>query len=104
MGTSRVWVTFVVLAALTFLTAHGSMAQDQSGQTGQRGPRMMCMDRFASLDANGDGRVDRGEFMSVDHRGGNAEQVFESRDANSDGALTKDEFCSGRGMRRGRMQ
>lgn len=65
---------------------------------------MMCMDRFASMDTNGDGRVDRGEFMAFDHRGGNADQVFQARDANSDGVLTREEFCSGRGMRRGRMQ
>lgn len=43
---------------------------------------------FASADANGDGAVDKAEFLA------RRAQTFPQIDANADGALTKDEFLA----------
>jgi len=98
MSKSRVFVLLVVVLALGFLTAEWALAQGQQGQGAQGKPRMMCQDRFTSLDKNTDGQVGRDEFMSVPHRRGNADAVFNGRDVNADGYLTQEEFCGGRGM------
>jgi len=103
---------FTIIAALVmslFFAANWSAAQGpQSGQPGQRGPRMMCQERFVSMDTNKDERVDKNEFMSFNHPGGNPEQIFKARDTNADGVLTKEELCAGNGtgmgMGRGRRQ
>jgi len=46
--------------------------------------------RFARLDKNGDGKVDRAEFAS------SQVQYFERLDRNHDGTITRDEFYAGR--------
>ncbi|NLI31609.1 MAG: hypothetical protein GX422_02335, partial [Deltaproteobacteria bacterium] len=79
--------------------ADSSMAQ---GQYGKGRPRMMCQDRFTSLDTNKDGKVDEAEFAAIEHRRGTPEEIFKARDANADGLLTMEEFCSGGCGRRGR--
>jgi hypothetical protein len=102
---SRSLIFGLVAASFAFicLTADRSLAQGEPGQAGQR-PRMMCQDRFVSMDTNKDGKVEKTEFMAVTHPGVNPEEIFKSRDANADGSLSKEEFCAGKGMRGGRAQ
>lgn len=105
MSSSRLLTLVAALIAFGWFSVDPSWAQGPGRQGGGcGGQRMMCQDRFDSLDTSKDGQVDLGEFMAVSHRGGNAEQIFKSRDANGDGVLTKEEFCAGKGMRRGMMK
>lgn len=93
---------FLALVVVVMVGIGWAADQSQTGQPGQRAPRMMCQDRFDAMDANHDGVVTRDEFMAVGHPGGRGQEVFKSRDTNGDGVLTKDEFCAGKGMGKGR--
>jgi len=103
----RVFLSTFIL--LVLLGSGWVAAQNQPSQPSQPGPRMMCKDRFNTMDANHDGVITREEFMAVKHPGGHGEEVFKSRDANGDGVLSQNEFCAGKGkgqggMGQGRMQ
>ncbi|MGV8073864.1 MAG: EF-hand domain-containing protein [Syntrophobacteraceae bacterium] len=100
----RIASAAMLLAALIFAGMIGALRaadQNQGGEPAKPAPRMMCQDRFDTMDTNRDGTVTKEEFMAVRHPKGHSEEVFKSRDTNGDGALTKDEFCAGRGMGRG---
>ncbi len=75
--------------------------QNQTVEPGRPAPKMMCRDRFDSMDRNHDGVVTMEEFMSVRHPGGRGDRIFKARDTNGDGVLTKEEFCSGKGTGKG---
>ncbi len=64
------------------------------------GSRGGCRARFASFDADGDGRVSEDEFLNQAHRRTDPGSVFLSRDRNGDGMLNVAEFCSMRGKMR----
>ena len=104
MTALRLAAIVVALLVSTLATADWAAAQGQPGQGGRGGPRMMCQDRFTSMDTNKDGLVDADEFASVPHRRANPEAVFKSMDVDADGAVTKEELCAGKGMRGGRWQ
>jgi len=95
-------LVFITLIVVVMIGSGWAAEQSQSGQPGQRAPRMMCQDRFDAMDTNHDGVVTRDEFMAVRHPRGHGEKVFQARDTNGDGVLTKDEFCAGKGMGKGR--
>lgn len=83
--------TTAVLALSLALITGSAMAQPGNGP----GRGMMCMQRFASFDANNDGKVTLAEFLALPHPRGNdvAEQMFASKDTNGDKVLTAAEFC-----------
>lgn len=84
--------TFVLIGlTVLFLCAETSPAQDTGTQNT---PRRGCQNRFISLDANGDGKVTKEEFMGISHRRPNPEERFNTLDADGNGYLTVEEFCS----------
>ena len=97
-------IVMIVFVAALFAADWSAAQQGQPWQGGQRGPRMMCADRFVSMDTSKDGQVDADEFMAFPHRRDDAQQIFTSMDTNGDGVVTKDEFCAGKGRRGGRRQ
>ena len=73
-----------------------------SGTTQQQArPMLRCQERFKGVDSNQDGKVTFEEFATVEHPGGDPEEIFKSRDLNGDGFLTEEEFCETRGMGKG---
>jgi hypothetical protein len=71
-----------------------SQEQPEPGGTiRQARPTLQCQERFKGFDSNHDGKVTLEEFGTVEHPGGEAEEVFNSRDLNGDGFLTEEEFC-----------
>lgn len=84
------WKTTMIIALGVTLFAGYSFAQGQG-----RGIR--CMQRFAELDSNHDGKVTFTEFMKVSHPRGDdqAKAMFEAKDTNKDGELESAEFCPG---------
>ena len=95
-------MVFVALVLMEMVGSGWAADQSESGQPGQRAPRMMCRDRFDAMDTNHDGVVNKDEFMAFRHPGGHGKEVFKSMDTNGDGVLTKDEFCAGKGRGKGR--
>jgi Ca2+-binding EF-hand superfamily protein len=102
---NRIWTGFSILSVTVFFTMLCiASVEAQQAQGGPDGPKMHCEDRFKSMDANGDGKVDKEEFSGGPHKGVGAkplEDSFKAVDANGDGALSKDEFCAGKGPRGG---
>ena len=82
--------TAIAVALTMTLCAGYSFAQGQG-----RGAR--CLQRFADLDTNKDGKVSYSEFMAVAHPRGEdqAKAVFEAKDTDKNGELTQAEFCPG---------
>ena len=82
--------TAIAIALMMTLFAGYSFAQGPG-----RGVR--CLQRFAELDTNKDGKVTYSEFMTVSHPRGDeqAKAMFEAKDTDNDGALTQAEFCPG---------
>lgn len=96
MKTSR----YLFVALLIFGIAMGI------GLPASHAQKMQCKDRFAALDANGDGKVTKEEFQAFKHPGMQPDQVFATVDKNNDGVLTEEEFCAfrGHGKGKGKMQ
>jgi len=65
------------------------------GQTAQPGP-MTPEQRFKAADVNGDGKVDKAEFLAtlISDAKPYVEAIFASRDTNRDGWLTQDELTT----------
>ena len=80
----------IALALTMTLFAGYSFAQGQ-------GRSVRCLQRFADLDTNKDGKVSYSEFMAVFHPRGEdqAKAMFEAKDTDKDGELTQAEFCPG---------
>jgi hypothetical protein len=93
--------TWKLAAALTLsmaLIAGHAVAQPGNGPGKGQGRGMGCQQRFATFDADKDGKVSLQEFMAVDHPRGDdqAKQMFAAKDADGDGLLTTAEFCPSR--------
>jgi len=90
-GNLKMWKLAAVLALSMALAAGYALAQPGNGP----GRGMKCQQRFATLDADKDGKVSLAEFMSVDHPRGDdqARQIFAAKDADGDELLTAAEFC-----------
>ncbi len=81
-----------VLAAVLVLLAGAALAQG-GPPAGGRGPGGGCGGgMFASIDANGDGRIGRDEFQA------HVESMFAIMDQKQDGKVTRDEYT---GLRMG---
>lgn len=87
---ARLLLLFCAIALLHYAASEVS-AQAGSAQTDGIRPR--CVDRFNSLDKNGDGVVTMDEF-SAPKPVGDPSKVFKSLDANGDGVVSQSEFES----------
>lgn len=99
---NRTRSVFSIIAVVIFIVGifAFSAVQAQTGQGGASGPKMMCEERFKSMDTNGDGKITEQEFMSGPHKGVGGkplEESFKATDTNGDKTLSKEEFCAGKG-------
>ena len=92
------------LAVIIVSGCPSEQSQEQaqpSGTSQQVRPMLQCQERFKGFDSNHDGKVSLEEFGTVEHPGGEPEEIFKSRDLDGDGFLTEEEFCETRGMGQG---
>jgi len=78
-----------------------ALAVALAGQAAAQGPGAMSPEqraaRFAAGDKNGDGKLDKAEWLAIlpDQAKAMADQIWESRvDADGDGFITKDQFMA----------
>jgi hypothetical protein len=94
---------FVVFVAVVALTCLPAFAQDAQGRDqGRGGTRGFSPDQLMENDANGDGKLSRGELPDR-----LADRMFEAADIDADGYLTEEElekFFEGRSDRRSRAE
>jgi hypothetical protein len=86
----------IILAVMLVAGTFAPAAFSQIRETGKPAMVQQCQKNFDAMDTDKNGVVTREEFLSIEHRGWNAAQVFDARDTNGDKKLTKDEFCAGK--------
>jgi hypothetical protein len=74
----------ILSGALAMLMAAPALAQDGAP------PPADGKGRLAAIDTNGDGKVEKSEFLAKAQE--RAEKMFAKLDANGDGVITPDEF------------
>lgn len=83
--------TIQTLLPLALLCAFTAVAQEQQPQPQPERKEPDFAARFAKLDKNSDGKLDKSE-MAGNGKAKNSDRRFSRADANSDGAVSKEEF------------
>ncbi len=76
----------VLIAAVTALLMPGPPVR---GDTASRAAMAALERRFEEMDANGDGRISRAEYLAYERR--KANERFDAADGNKDGFITRKE-------------
>lgn len=81
-----------IITALTAIAVCTMVATAGEGKKGGDKPKASPEAIFKKMDANGDGKVSKEEFMAKQKDKEKAEASFKAKDKDGDGCLTGDEF------------
>ncbi|MBM3889485.1 MAG: EF-hand domain-containing protein [Verrucomicrobia bacterium] len=83
-----------IIALVTALAICAVAATAGEKKAGGDKPKPNPEAQFKKLDANGDGKVSKEEFMAKQKDAAKGEAVFKARDKDCDGSLSKEEFTA----------